>query len=218
MSLIADDPWQRVEYIYKDRNAVSPSGNDVALTEHNWYCNKVPDDADVDPSGRTTFSVSTELYMYPGRGGYLGQDNKYRNKDAFIEADWNDGDLTYDELQYEPFGDNTTEYDTSLAFTVTPAGAQAGVGIDVDSPDIRHNDYSDNPDTNVRHNWDFPAIARECGNARCSQVIIGNSGRVDAEEPSSGNINICPTYTESTYINPSLNEALTAAFFDPELL
>lgn len=217
MSLIADDPWDRVEYIYKDKNAVSPSGREVALTEHNWYCNKVPDSANVDPSGRTTFSVSTELLMYPGRGGYLDLDNQFRNRDALVEADWNDGDLTFDELQYEPFGDNSTSYDLSFAFTVTPAGAQAGVGIDVDAPPLRHNDYSDNPDTNVRTNWDFPSVYGECGDARCSQVVLGNTGRVDAEEPSSGYY-ICPTWTESLYTDPSYNEADTFAYFNPYLL
>lgn len=217
MSLIAEEPWTEVSHIFKDRVAVDSDGREVSLTEHNWYCNKIPNSADIDPVNRTTFNVSTELVMNPGRSSYFGRDNSYRNQDARIEADWDDGDLDFDELQYQPNQDNTTKYDVDFAFTVTPAGPQATVGIDVDAPKIKHKDYSDQPDKNVRTNWDFPGLF-ECDKARCSRVIIGNSGVVDAEEPTSSLINVCPTLTESTFKNVNGEKASTFQYFNPRLL
>lgn len=217
MSLIAESPWEELSHIFKDRFAVDSNGAEAGLTEHNWYCNRIPDSADVDPVGKTTFNVSTELVMNPARSGYFDSGSSYRNKDARIEADWASGDLNINELQYEPDETNTTKYDVDFAFTVSATGPQASIGIDVDAPRIKHKDYSDQPDKNVRTNWDFPGLF-ECDKARCSRVTLGNSGVVDADEPSSSLVNICPTLTQSTYRNLNQNETGTVQYFNPRLL
>mgnify|MGYP006914298254 FL=1 len=217
MGLIAQKPWTELSHIFKDAVAIDPTGNKAGLTEHNWYCNKIPDSANVDPVGTTTFNVSTELIMNPARSEYFGNGASYRNKDARIEADWDDGDLNINELQYEPQKTNSTKYDVDFGFTVSVTGPEASVGIDVEAPKLKHKEYSDQPDKNVRTNWDFQGLF-ECDKARCSRVTIGNSGVADADEPSSSLVNICPTLTESKYQNLNGEVSSTFKYFNPRLL
>ena len=217
MGLIAEDPWQRLGYRYEDRTAVSPNTYDkVAEAEHNWYSNYVPDSADVDPEGQTTYSLSVELRMDPGRCGYTCGYSDYRNQDARVQQRWKDSGLSYEELTYDPVGDNTTDYDYSVQFTVSPAGSGAAVGVDPDAPKISHQDISDGIDEEVEHDWGFPG-SLECSNARCSEVLIGNAGRIDAYEPSDTNIDYCPTETSTNFRNPSGYNAGTTAYFNPQL-
>lgn len=217
MSLIAESPWARLGHIYKDRGHFV-DGDRVADSEHNYYARYVPDSAGVDPSDRTTYSVSAEVALYPSKKGL---NTGWRNKDAEIDQKWGQSGLSYSELAYSPVGDEELDYDITAGFTVGTGGTGGSVGIAVDGGKIRHDDKASNypVDSRVCHNWDFPGVWA-CDKARCSEAVLGNVGRVDAEEVADGQyVTYCPTDTSVSFIygDGVSDQTTETVSFDPTL-
>ena len=215
--LIAEDPWDEIGSIFVNR-AVTAEGGQVAESEHNYFAQKVPDSAGVDDPGETTFGLATDLLMKPGRSETFDYDSRFRNYDGYVIQNWDNSGHTYSELSYDPVGDEEIDYDLTAGFTVGTGGAGGSVGISIDGGKIRHDDRTTqySLDSKVHHNWDFPGIY-ECDKARCSEVVLGNVGKIDADEPSDDSIDYCPTETKSVYRDPDLNKADAYRYFNPSL-
>jgi hypothetical protein len=185
--------------MYRNLYVVNSTGKTVAKSEHNYYVRKILNEDDIDPVGRTTFAVAPELIMRPKRDGLLDE-NKFRNEGSRIIQNWDHGDLGYRELDYDPTGSSTLDYSTTAAFSLTPNSVGATLGIELDGKKIKHTDYSSDYgfDNKVHTEWDFPGYW-ECDKSRCVDSYMGNVGKVDATEPDTDFVEICPTNTRTAY-------------------
>lgn len=154
------------------------------------------------------------MVVRPGRSGaFVG---RFGNHHASIRQNWAQSDHEYRELTCSPVGDDTTTYDTDLAFTLSSKGGS--VGVSVDGGRIRHEDRArEYPvDSTVHHDWQFPGLW-ECDGPRCRAVVLGNVGRIEATDPTDDALQYCPTQMRAAFSNPDGRVAEVHTSFSPTL-
>lgn len=211
--LVAESPWTTVGTIFHT-GAAWEADEVVGEVEHNYHGTEVPAGAGTGDGTTTTFALSAEVVLRPGRGGPFA--GRFGNHEASVRQDWARSGHEYRELTCSPVGDDTTTYDADLAVTLSTDGGR--VGVAVGGGRVRQHDESGAypVDSTVHHRWGFPGLWA-CDGARCRPVVLGNVGRVATAPPTADVVEYCPAELRAAFSNPDGRVATVHTSFVPTL-